>query len=274
MFLHEVVKALFFIQPGYPAYENSTRSEAISQPSIPSLPISWSNAQRLLEELGEGEQRALTGHSSTRKVKLVNHVDDKVMPIWNTMAVIPGHIKDEVVIIGNHRDAWVLGAADPTSGTVSLVEIVRAFGTLLRSGWKPLRTILFANWDAEEYGLVGSTEWGEDFEEWIKEHVVAYLNIDVSSAGSRYDVSASPSLAHVIGETAQDLPHPTEEGKTLWDARNDHGPFDGEMDAEFKADFVREESRRLSYQTNVTPLGSGSDFTVFLQRIGVRFSQV
>lgn len=235
------------------------------------MPISWSNAERLLEELGEGKQRVLNGRSSTRKIKLVNHVDDKVMPIWNTMAVIPGHIKDEVVVIGNHRDAWVLGAADPSSGTVSLYEIVRGFGTLLRGGWKPLRTILFASWDAEEYGLVGSTEWGEDFEDWIKDHVVAYLNTDVSSAGSRFDVSASPSLAHLIAKTASDLPHPTKDGKTLWDALEDQGPFDGEMDADFKAEYVAGEMKRLASQTGVSPLGSGSDYTVFLQRIGVGF---
>ena len=93
------------------------------------------------------------------------------------MAVIPGHIKDEVVIVGNHRDAWVLGGADPISGTVSLHEIIRGFGALLRSGWRPMRTILFASWDAEEYGLVGSTEWGEDFSDWINENVVAYFNL-------------------------------------------------------------------------------------------------
>ena len=70
------------------------------------------------------------------------------------MAVVPGHIKDEVVIVGNHRDAWVLGGADPTSGTVSLHEIIRGFGTLLRAGWKPLRTVMFASWDAEEVNCV------------------------------------------------------------------------------------------------------------------------
>ena len=256
-------------KPGYPAYENSSRADPINKPSIPSLPISWSNAERLLEELGVGDQRILNGRSSSRKIKLVNHVDDKVMPIWNTMAVIPGHIRDEVVLIGNHRDAWVLGGADPSSGTASLHEIVRAFGTLIRSGWKPVRTILFASWDAEEYGLVGSTEWGEDFEDFIREHVVAYLNTDVSSAGSRYVVSASPSLAHVIAQTAQDLPHPTKNGKTLWDALGDHGPFDGDMDADFKAEYIAKEAKRLASQTGVTPLGSGSDYTVFLQRIGV-----
>lgn len=132
------------------------------------------------------------------------------------MAVIPGHIKNETLIIGCHRDgmlfrlrrdnfayhcivAWVMGAADPTSGTVSLAEVIRAYGALLESGWKPLRNILIASWDAEEvrdnttrqvlsyltnlvtqYGLIGSTEWAEDFAEWIQSHAIAYLNVGMT----------------------------------------------------------------------------------------------
>ncbi|KAL5527109.1 hypothetical protein ACEPAG_5900 [Sanghuangporus baumii] len=259
--------------PGYPAYENSTRSEVSNRPSIPSLPISWQNAERLLEEIGiPSENRLITGKSSARKVKLVNHVDEKVMPIWNTMTVIPGHIKDEVVLVGNHRDAWVLGAADPTSGTVSLHEMIRGFGTLLRAGWKPLRTIVIASWDAEEYGLVGSTEWGEDFADWIKDHVVAYLNTDVSSSGSQFNVAASPSLASLIEKTAKDLPHPTEKDKTLWDALGDQGPFEGPLDSTFEAEYEASQTAKVVSTSKVDTLGSGSDFTVFLQRIGIASS--
>jgi N-acetylated-alpha-linked acidic dipeptidase len=104
-------------------------------------------------------------------------VHNKITPIWNTMALIPGHIGTEVVILGCHRDAWVMGAADPSSGTTSVHEVIRGLGTLYQKGWKPLRTILLASWDAEEYGLIGSTEWGEDFHGWVKEHVVAYINV-------------------------------------------------------------------------------------------------
>ncbi|TFK71755.1 Zn-dependent exopeptidase [Pluteus cervinus] len=268
--------------PGYPAYENAERTEGTNIPNIPSLPISWSNAERLLEEIGEiyttrSGKRRLSGRSSVTSIKLVNHVDTKVTPIWNTMAAIPGHIRDEVVIIGCHRDAWVAGAADPTSGTVSLHEIIRGFGALLRKGWKPLRTIVIASWDAEEYGLVGSTEWGEDFSDWISDHVVAYLNVDVSVAGSQWNVGGSPSLAHIIKQTALDVPHPTIPGKTLWDARNDQGPFHGitpyvqntTVDEEFMASYQVAQEAKNSLQTGVSPLGSGSDYTVFLQRLGV-----
>ncbi|EMD40935.1 hypothetical protein CERSUDRAFT_71180 [Gelatoporia subvermispora B] len=248
--------------PGYPSYENSTRTEGSNIPAIPSLPISWANAKVLLKEIKEN------GGGLNRTISLVNHVDDRVIPIWNTMGVIPGLIKDEVVMIGNHRDAWVLGATDPSSGTVSMHEIVRGFGTLLRRGWKPLRTIVIASWDAEEYGLIGSTEWGEDFDEFIKEYIVAYLNMDSSVSGSRFSPAASPSLAHLVRAVALDVPHPTKPGKSLWDARQDRGTLTGgNVDPEVLA--MHEEELQAIDEVGVGVLGSGSDYTVFLQRAGV-----
>ncbi|EIW82081.1 Zn-dependent exopeptidase [Coniophora puteana RWD-64-598 SS2] len=246
--------------PGYPSYENATRGESPSKPTIPSLPISWANAEVLLEEAKLGDEG--------RTIRLVNNVDEKVTPIWNTMGVIPGHIKDEVVILGGHRDAWVLGATDPSSGTVSTVEVVRALGALIKKGWQPLRTIVIASWDAEEYGLIGSTEYGEDFEDWINEHVVAYINIDSSTSGSKLRSSASPLLAHLLRDTAEQIPHPTALNRTLWDARLDNGElYGGQVDAEVvdmhEADLLAQDS------IGVTPLGSGSDYTLFLQHIGI-----
>ena len=211
--------------------------------------------------------------------------------------------------------AWVMGAADPTSGTVSLHEVIRGFGALLRKGWKPLRTSEFHSrsvmliivivivinvsfqWSSQvgtrkrldcylskgealltcfrsQYGLVGSTEWGEDFSTWISDHVVTYLNVDVSVAGSRWEVGATPSLAHIIKQTALDVPHPTIAGKTLWDAREDSGPFtdvylNQTIDAEYLARYNEDRKKSQASKTSVVPLGSGSDYTVFLQRLGV-----
>ncbi|OCH94344.1 Zn-dependent exopeptidase [Obba rivulosa] len=248
--------------PGYPSYENSTRTEGTNIPKIPSLPISWANAKVLLREIKED------GSGRNRTISLVNHVDDRVIPIWNTMGVIPGLIKDEIVMIGNHRDAWVLGASDPSSGTVSMHEVIRGFGALLRRGWKPLRTIVIASWDAEEYGLIGSTEWGEDFTDFIEENIVAYLNLDSSVSGSRFSPSASPSLAHFVRSAAQDVSHPTKPGKTLWDARQDRGILTGEhIDPEALA--MYEEALQAVDEVGIGALGSGSDYTVFLQRAGV-----
>ncbi|KAI0750967.1 Zn-dependent exopeptidase [Daedaleopsis nitida] len=248
--------------PGYPSYENSTRTEGTNIPTIPSLPLSWANAQVLLREVQEG--------GGNRTISLVNNVDDKVIPIWNTLGVIPGRIKDEVVVIGNHRDAWVLGATDPSSGTVSIHEVIRGLGHLLRHGWTPLRTIVIASWDAEEYGLIGSTEWGEDFADWIDDHVVAYLNLDSSVSGSRFRASATPSLAHFVRAAAEDIPHPTKADKTLWDATKDNGVLIGEhIDAEALAAYEEAEAETVAAGTGVGVLGSGSDYTVFVQRTGV-----
>ncbi|KAI0720289.1 Zn-dependent exopeptidase [Cerioporus squamosus] len=248
--------------PGYPSYENSTRTNGTNIPSIPSLPISWANARVLLEEIKED--------GKNRTVSVVNNVDDKVIPIWNVMGVIPGHIKDEIVVVGNHRDAWVMGATDPSSGTVSVHEVIRGLGLLLRHGWTPLRTLVIASWDAEEYGLIGSTEWGEDFADWIDDHVVAYLNLDSSVSGSRFRASATPSLAHFVRAAAEDVPHPTKAGKTLWDATKDNGVLTGaHIDAEALAVYEETEMQAAAEGTGVGVLGSGSDFTVFVQRTGV-----
>ncbi|KAF5333503.1 hypothetical protein D9611_002581 [Ephemerocybe angulata] len=218
--------------PGYPSYENSTRTEGENIPSIP--------------------------------------MKNTVTPIWNTLAVIPGHIQDEVVAVGNHRDAWVLGATDPSSGTATLHEVVRGLGHLLRKGWKPLRTILIASWDAEEYGLIGSTEWGEDFTDWIDEHVIAYLNLDGAASGSRLRFSSSPLLSHMLRKAAEDLPHPTDKSRKLWDATRDNGDLFGFNGSLSSAAVATQRAELIALDdVGVSALGSGSDYTVFLQRIGV-----
>ncbi|KPV73187.1 uncharacterized protein RHOBADRAFT_38815 [Rhodotorula graminis WP1] len=262
------------LTPGSPSYnpalpgapDRLPRDDpTINVPSIPSLPLSYEDAVPLLRSLNgrgvrledgrEGKPQGWregglggfgveywTGDGEV-EVELVNVVEDKITPIWNTYALIPGHVSDEVVVLGNHHDAWTFGAADPSSGTASVHETVRALGALLDKGWKPLRTILLAAWDAEEYGLIGSTEFGEDFPEWLQEHVVAYLNVDVSVSGSQYQLGASPSLADLLRNVSAQVPDPDNEGKTLAD--------------------------RYGGDLHVGPLGSGSDFTVFLQRLGL-----
>jgi len=127
-----------------------------------------------------------------------------------------------------------------------------------------------------QYGLVGSTEWVEDFPSWISRHVVAYLNTDLTASGSRWEAYGSPLLAHLIKQTALDVPHPTTKGKTLWDARTDEGPFTGDgaanmtVDDEFMSAYVAEHNKVMqASDTGVRPLGSGSDYTAFLQRLGV-----
>lgn len=119
---------------------------------------------------------------------------------------------------------------------------------------------------------MGSTEWGEDFADWISDNVVAYINVDVSVSGSRWDARGSPSLAHLIKDIALTVDHPNQPGKKLWDAREDDGPFKGynlTVDNDFRKMHAQAEAVRRASKTGVSPLGSGSDYTVFIQRLGV-----
>lgn len=158
--------------------------------------------------------------------------------------MINGTIPDEVVILGNHRDAWLAGGAgDPNSGSAALNEVARSFGAALQKGWKPLRTTVLASWDGEEYALIGSTEFVEEFMPWLKDSAVAYLNVDVGTAGPRFGAGASPILNHLIRESTKAVqsPNQTLAGQTLADLWNGKIPT----------------------------LGSGSDFTAFLDFAGV-----
>lgn len=119
-----------------------------------------------------------------------------------------------------------------------------------------------------QYGLIGSTEWGEDFASWIDEHVVAYFNLDSSTSGSRFGASASPSLAHFVRATAEQIPHPDDPHRTLWDATKDNGILFGKNIVEDEVRAMFEEEINAADSIGVSVLGSGSDYTVFLQRNG------
>ncbi|KAK4703801.1 N-acetylated-alpha-linked acidic dipeptidase, partial [Phenoliferia sp. Uapishka_3] len=269
------------LTPFTPAYKNATNrlprdDPSINMPTIPSFPISYQDALPLLKSLnGKGYQMRDASKGKEWKegglgylgveywsgpgedtIKMENIMDDKVTPIWNTMAVIPGRLSDEVVVVGNHNDAWTFGAGDPNSGTASVHEVVKALGVLLEQGWKPLRTIVLASWDAEEYGLIGSTEFGEDFSAWLKENVVAYLNVDVSVAGTSYGVGASPSLADLFKDISNVVIDPDQPNRTLLAKMMDEGSED---------DWAGH--GHGSEELKIGPLGSGSDFTVFLQHL-------
>ncbi|WWC70018.1 uncharacterized protein I206_103962 [Kwoniella pini CBS 10737] len=275
--------------PGEPAYKNATRIESGSQPSIPSLPLSYEDVIPLLKALeGKGIKASELGPYFTGGLEyygveyyigpsdvdlhLVNEMNDRVLPIWNTMAVIPGHISDEVIILGNHRDAWVLGASDPSSGTASQYEVVRGLGALLRKGWKPLRTIVLTSWDAEEYGLVGSVEWAEDFGDWLVENAVAYLNLDGSASGTNFHASASPSIALLLKEAAEEINSSSDPSRSVFSTRDNAGNWDEYIFGEFgEGEF---DALTVDAGSGIGALGSGSDFTPFLQRYGIASSDL
>jgi N-acetylated-alpha-linked acidic dipeptidase len=187
--------------------------------------------------------------------------------IWDVIGTVDGTTNStEWVVAGNHRDAWVYGAVDPSSGTAAMLEAVHGIGALLAQGWKPRRRIVFASWDGEEEGLIGSTEWAEQHEHHL-EHAVAYFNTDVSVSGKNFSASAVPSLKQFVREVTKEVPSP--KGGSVYDvwkqtemaaeaARNqEHDLHTGRGNAHVKNDVP------------VGELGSGSDFTPFLQHLGV-----
>ncbi|POS84358.1 hypothetical protein EPUL_003816, partial [Erysiphe pulchra] len=210
--------------------------------NIPSLPLSWGDARNLLAAIeGYGQispeewkggipnVKYWTGNSSSPRVRLLNDQDEvQKQPIWNVLGKINGvEQKEKSVIVGNHRDAWHYGAADPGSGTAVMMEVVRIFGDLVHRGWRPLRTIEFASWDAEEYNLIGSTEWVEDNMENLRRNAYAYLNVGSAVTGSDFRVSGSPVFTKSVIEVLKRTSDPFR-NKTLiqlWQEKG--GKIDG-----------------------------------------------
>lgn len=252
--------------PGYPSKPGVPRAPADdATPSIPSIPISYTDALPILKALnGHGPKSSDFNEYWNRNQGLgykgveyfigpspddvVLNLDSQqeytITPQWDVIGVINGTIPNEVLIVGNHRDAWVAGgASDPNSGSAALNEVIRSAGKALEAGWKPLRTIVFASWDGEEYGLIGSTEWVEEYLPWLQEANVAYINLDVAVQGPVFAAGATPTLKGVVEDIVRKVqsPNQTISGQTvgdLWDFRMD-------------------------------PLGSGSDFTAFQDYAGV-----
>ncbi|WP_433963704.1 M28 family peptidase [Tunturiibacter gelidiferens] len=191
------------------------------------------------------------------------HLDQDIAlrTIWDVEGKIAGtDNSDDWVVAGNHRDAWVYGAVDPNSGTAAMLETVHGLGDLLKQGWKPQRTIVICSWDAEEEGLIGSTEWAEQHER-VLAHAVAYFNTDVGVAGPNFDAAAVPSLKQFVREVTKEVPSP--KGGTVYD----------QWKADQAAPAPTRRSRRPTETTDsdvhIGTLGSGSDYTPFIQHLGV-----
>ncbi|MFN2384845.1 MAG: M28 family metallopeptidase [Thermoanaerobaculia bacterium] len=237
---------------------------------IPVLPISYGDAQPLLAAL-EGpvappEWRGalpITYHigPGPARVHLKVAFDWKIVPLHNVIGRIPGsRHPDEWVIHGNHHDAWVNGAEDPISGLVALLEEARALGTLRRGGWKPRRTIVLAAWDGEEQGLIGSTEWVELHADELRRKAVAYINTDSNGRGF-LNAGGSHSLESLVNEVAKEIEDPQKK-ISIWER----------MRLKKIADAGTHEDRRKIRDRGdvaIEALGSGSDFTPFLQHLGI-----
>lgn len=251
-------------------------------PKIPVTPLSYADATPILEHLGGPEtprswQGALpfTYHVGPGPVRVRLHLrqDYEYRTIWDVVGKIPGSDSpDTWVVAGNHRDAWVYGAVDPNSGTAAMLEAVRGLGELLKSGWKPKRTIIFGSWDAEEFGLIGSTEWVEEHEAALAK-AVAYFNMDVAVSGPKFGASAVPSLKQFIRDVASATPSPR--GGTVYDAwRKANEPTVTEFARGNITNGYRLPAAQAKPDVPVGDLGSGSDYTPFLQHLGVPSTDV
>lgn len=252
--------------PGYPSTTNAKRIP-LSQmdiPHIPVLPISYGNATELLRGLAGNSipqpwQGGLPfryhvgpGPVQARMAVTTDATTNPYKEIWDTFGIVRGsEFPDEIVMIGGHRDAWGPGAADNVSGTVSVLEAARAIAEQLKAGKRPKRTIVFATWDAEEWGLIGSTEYVEDDSLRLSKGAVAYLNQDDVAQGPNFGGGGSPSLRALLRDVAKGVPDPSRQGSVydVWRKR-----------ANLAAD---------SLEPQMGDPGGGSDFAGFYNHLGI-----
>jgi N-acetylated-alpha-linked acidic dipeptidase len=259
------------LSPGWASEKGSKRlslAEAKTLMKIPVLPLSYSDAQPILEQLTgpvvPQEWRGslpITYHAGpgAARVHMKTDYDWTSKPLYDVIATIPGSkAPDEWVIAGNHHDAWVNGADDPVSGAIALLECARSLATLQKQGWKPKRTIKIALWDGEEFGLLGSTEWAEKHQDELKRKAVAYLNSD-STARGWIHVSGSHTLEEFITEVAEAVEQPGT-SQNLADYALHHPPAEDQLQAE---------PAKKDATFSIGALGAGSDYVAFLDYLGV-----
>ncbi|MBC2840172.1 M28 family metallopeptidase [Robiginitalea sp. SC105] len=251
------------LTPGYGATEDADRLDRQEAPTItkiPVLPISYADAEPLLRALQGPVAQAswrgalpLTYHigPGPARVRLKLEFEWSLQPAHNVIATLKGsEFPDQWVIRGNHHDAWVHGASDPVSGMVALMEEARAVGQLAKKGNRPKRTLVYCAWDAEEPGLIGSTEWVEDHLPELREKAVAYVNTDGNGRGF-LGVGGSHSLQTMVSEVAGDVPDPQTDVSVK--ERRIAAQLTRGSDADFE----------------LSALGSGSDYTPFIQHAGI-----
>jgi N-acetylated-alpha-linked acidic dipeptidase len=260
------------LTPGWASVPGAKRiplEQAQSAPKIMALPLSWHDAKPLLENMDgplapEDWQGGLPlpYHlgGERLKVHLKIEMDNGPQPYYVVEGRIRGaELPDQWVVLGNHRDAWVFGGVDPSSGTASMMELTRALGQLVKEGMRPRRTLVVCSWDGEEVGLTGSTEWGEQFTDELRRKAVAYINVDEATSGPDFHGQAVASLAPMLVETTRSLRHPS--GKSLYEAWKESSARE------------RRESKIVTEVTDAnladTRIGSGSDHTVFLNFVGM-----
>jgi N-acetylated-alpha-linked acidic dipeptidase len=260
------------LTPGWASVPGAKRipvDQALSIPKIMALPLSWHDAKPLLANMdgplapedwqgGLPIKYHLGGNRVRVHVKI--EMDSSTQPYYVVEGRIRGaQLPDEWIVLGNHRDAWVFGGVDPSSGTASMMELTRALGKLAKSGMRPRRTIIVCSWDGEEVGLTGSTEWGEQFADELRNKAVAYINVDEATSGPDFHGQAVASLAPMLVEATRTLRDPL--GKTLYEAWRETSARDRRE--------AKQTEEVMDSNLADTRIGSGSDHTVFLNFLGM-----
>ncbi|NXV15073.1 NALD2 dipeptidase, partial [Cepphus grylle] len=248
-------------------------NEGVGIPKIPVHPIGYQDAEVLLRAMGgraapdsswKGSLNVsynigpgFADSSSTRKVRMHVHTNNKITRIYNVIGILRGAVEpDRYIILGGHRDSWVFGGIDPTTGAAVLQEVLN----YVIAGWRPKRTIIFASWDAEEFGLLGSTEWAEENARILQERAVAYINTDSSIEGNyTLRVDCTPLLYRLVYNLTKEILSPDEgyENKSLYDSWLEKDP-----------------STDNNSYPRINKLGSGSDFEAYFQRLGIASGRV
>src|SRR5437899_2359824 len=265
--------------PSLPESQRTPPERSAQIPKIPVTPLSYHDAWPILQHLnGPASPRDWQGslpftyHVGPGPVRVKMHLkqDYQFHTLWDVTGRMRGsELPDEWVVAGNHRDAWVYGAVDPNSGTAAMLEAVHGIGELLKSGWKPRRTLVFGSWDGEEEGLIGSTEWVEQHEAELA-NSPAYFNMDVAVSGPKFAASAVPSLKQFLRDVTKAVSSP--KGGTVyeaWQKINQTGGDTTETPTEAIGDSGRLPAAQAKRDVPVGDLGSGSDYTAFLQHLGV-----
>jgi N-acetylated-alpha-linked acidic dipeptidase len=264
------------LTPGIASTTDAPRilpADARSLPRIPVMPINAQDATAILGHLSGAKvprawqgglpitYHAVPGESS---VHLKIAMDYQQRKIYDVIARLPGADDSEWVVLGNHHDAWVFGAVDPGSGTAVMLETARALGELVRGGWKPRRSIVMCEWDGEEPGLIGSTEWVEDNVKELQAKAIAYINTDVGVSGSNFGASATPSLQEIVREVTREVTDP-KTGRSVYDSWKEHNEH-----AVVEANGMpREQSGTANNEVPLGTLGAGSDFCPFFDFAGI-----
>jgi N-acetylated-alpha-linked acidic dipeptidase len=265
--------------PSLPESKRISPAQSAQMPKIPVTPLSYHDASPILQHLGGPDsprewQGALpfTYHVGPGPVRVKMHLkqDYQFRTLWDVIGRARGsEFPDEWVVAGNHRDAWVYGAVDPNSGTAAMLEAVHGIGELLKSGWKPKRTMIFASWDGEEEGLMGSTEWAEQHEAELA-NAAAYFNTDVADSGPKFGASAVPSLKQFLRDVTKAVPSP--KGGTVyeaWQKLDQPGGSSIQSPVEPVGEARRTPVAPTMGDVPVGDLGSGSDYSVFQQHLGI-----